>query len=149
MNKQIKKIIATLCMGAMALSITPTTVMAETIITDGQVNIAEVSPRMQYIRDIVRLLAISGNTATVSASTEGYANEATKAKIIVELQVKSGSNNWIPVKIWTEENDNYYVQLNDTHTVTKGNTYRLKVTATVWVGSLSETQIVYGTEKTA
>jgi len=150
MKTKIKKVIATICVGTMALSLTPVTAMAETItVSDGQLTVSEISPRMQYIHDVTCTFGFTGTVASVIASVDGYVNQATKAKIIAELQVNTSGDNWIPVKIWTVTEDNYRAEVDETYAATAGNTYRVKVTATVWEGSLSETQTMYTSEKTA
>lgn len=52
-------------------------------------------------------------------------------------------SNWIPVKIWTVAEDSYMAKVKESYTITKGNTYRVKATMTVWEGSQSETQTFY------
>lgn len=149
MNYKMKKAVASICMGAAVLTLTPAVSMAETatIFANDQQESA-IAPYMLYIRDSSANLSISGTTATVDCDLYGNPASATKTKIIAELQVKSGSN-WIPVKIWTESADNYRMSIEESYTVTKGNTYRVKASVTVWEGSLSETQTVYSGEKTA
>lgn len=55
----------------------------------------------------------------------------------------------MPVKIWTDTQDNYKAYVDESYPVTKGHTYRVKTTVTVWEGSQSETQYLYSAEKTA
>ena len=74
--------------------------------------------------------------------------DATRAKVIAELQVKNGSS-WIPVAIWTEDQYNYKVRLVETHDVVKGHTYRVKGTFMVWEGSAYETEYDFSDEITA
>lgn len=139
---------ATICVGAAVLTLAPAASWAEpAVIPVNNLQQAESAPFMLYIRDAKSNLNISGTTATVTASVTGALNSATKAKVIAELQVKSGSN-WLPVKIWTVTENSYKASINETYSVTKGNTYRVKATVTVWEGTPSETQTVYSNEKT-
>ena len=105
-------------------------------------------PMMTYIVDYTIDFGISGNTATVDVMVNGNALDATRAKVIAELQVKSG-NNWIPVAIWTDDQDNYKASVYETHDVVDGHTYRVKGTFMVWEGNAYETEYDYTDEVTA
>ncbi len=148
MNSKMKKTAATVCLGAAVLALTPAVSMAETAMkpVNAQTENA-ISPYMLYIRQTTSVLSISGTTATVDCSTLGVVGEATKAKIIAELQVKNGS--WTTVETWTDTQNSYRASVYETYSVTKGKTYRVKATATVWEGSQSEIQTVFSNEKTA
>lgn len=147
MYTKSKKLLATICMGAMVLTSVPAVAMATT--ADNSVNQQEneLMPCMTYIQRTGCTLVISGTTAKINCSLTGISS-STKAKIIAELQVKNGTN-WIPVKIWTETQDGDEISVDESYSVTKGNTYRVKATVTVWEGSQSETQNLYSSEKTA
>ena len=143
MNQKMKKTIATMCMGAAVLTLTPAVSWAETAVNPlNNLQESSISPYMLYIKDSTCNLNISGSTATVNCSVEGDIDSATKAKVIVELQVKNGSS-WIPVKIWTVEENDYMAKVKESHTINTSNTYRVKATVTVWEGSQSETQTLY------
>lgn len=149
MNPKMKKTIATMCMGAAVLTLTPAVSWAETAVNSlNNQQESMISPYMRYIEGADYSLKITGNTAKVECSVSGNTDTATKAKVIAELQVKNG-NSWIPVEIWTVTENSDYAEVSETHTVTSGNTYRVKATMTVWEGSLSETQTFYTNEKTA
>jgi len=107
-----------------------------------------VAPMMTYIDDYWLSISIDGNTANVEASVDGDVLYATRTKVIAELQVKSG-NNWIPVAIWTADEDFYTARIDETHDVVDGHTYRVKGTFMVWEGSASETEMSYTDEITA
>ena len=148
MDKKFQKAVATVCMGAAVLTLTPAVSMAETAflsVNNQEENI--ITPYMMYIRGLESDLIISGTTATVDCYVKGTNGQATKAKVIVELQLKSGSS-WLPVKTWTVTENGYEAEVYDSYTVKSGNTYRVKTTGTVWVGSQSETQYAYSAEKT-
>lgn len=149
MNSKMKKTAAIVCLGAAVLALTPAVSMAETAMksVNAQTENA-ISPYMLYIRQTTSVLSISGTTATVDCSTLGVVGEATKAKIIAELQVKNGSS-WTTVETWTDTQNSYRASVYETYSVTKGKTYRVKATATVWEGSQSEIQTVFSNEKTA
>lgn len=148
MNKKVQKAVATVCMGMAVLTLTPAVSMAETAATPVHAQQESISPYMLYIKFIESDLIISGTTATVDCCVEGVRGQATKAKVIAELQVKNGSS-WIPVKIWTVTENDCEASVYDSYTVKSDNTYRVKTTGTIWVGSQSETQYVYSAEKTA
>lgn len=143
-----KKIAITLLLVSTALLVPVTSMAAVSDIPDAQQTI-EVMPRMTYIVSWKNGLNITGTTATVDCWVDGHVNTATKAKVIAELQVKSGENNWVPVAIWTDTQNDYEAAVYETKTVTEGNTYRVKATFTVWEGSQSETHISIGDERTA
>ena len=107
-----------------------------------------VVPMMTYIVDYTIGFSITGSTARVEADVDGDVLDATRTKVIAELQVKSG-NNWIPVAIWTADEDFYTAEVDETHDVVKGHTYRVKGTFMVWEGSASETVYDYSDEITA
>ncbi|MBQ5707666.1 MAG: hypothetical protein IIV69_05260, partial [Peptococcaceae bacterium] len=89
------------------------------------------------------------HNATISDLLGGeYFIDATRAKVIAELQVKSG-NNWIPVAIWTADENFYTAEVYETHDVVKGHTYRVKGTFMVWEGSAYETEYSFSDEITA
>jgi hypothetical protein len=62
--------------------------------------------------------------------------------------VKNGSS-WIPVAIWTADEDFYTAEVYETHDVVKGHTYRVKGTFMVWEGSAYETEYSFSDEITA
>lgn len=143
MKNNLRKVIATVLLSSMALMLVPTISMAgnvEEFTIEQQEN--EISPRFTYIVDAETDLILDGTTATVDCWVAGHVNTATKAKVIAELQVKSGSN-WIPVAIWTDTQNAFKASVYETKTITEGNTYRVKATYTVWEGDQSETRIFY------
>ncbi|MBO4948732.1 MAG: hypothetical protein J6C83_05255 [Peptococcaceae bacterium] len=107
-----------------------------------------VSPRMIYISDYSVTFGIPNCVADVDVEVNGDVLKATKSKVIAELQVKNGSS-WIPVAIWTAEDDDYDARVHETHDVVKGHTYRVKGTFMVWEGSAYETEYDYSDEITA
>jgi len=107
-----------------------------------------ITPRLTYIVDAEASLAIDGTTATVDCWVKGQYLDATKAKVIAELQLKSG-NSWIAYETWVNTQNGYRADVDETKTVTKGHTYRVKATVTVWEGSQSEELILFTDEMTA
>ena len=148
MRENTKKVIATICMGAVALTSMPAVSYAETAVGSIKQTEAEIMPRMQYIVDAYCNLNITNGVASVESWVLGDSVDATKAKVIAELQVK-GSGGWTPVAIWTDTQNDYRASVEESKSVTKGNTYRVKATVTVWEGSKSETQYVYSGEEKA
>lgn len=98
-----------------------------------------VMPCLTYIADTKTTLSISGDTATVDCWVNGHVLDATKAKVIAELQVKNSATNWIPVAIWTDTQNAFKASVYETKTINPNNIYRVKATYTVWEGSQSET----------
>ncbi len=149
MKKSIRKFLAAVLVVSTMLILAPTVSMAETAvepITSQQEN--EIMPRFTYIADALCDLEINGTTATVDCWVAGQYGEATKAKVIAELQVKNGSS-WLPVAIWTDTQDNYKASVKEDKSVVTGHTYRVKATFTVWEGSQSEERIFFTNEVTA
>ncbi len=147
MNKNLKKIVATFCMGTMTFSVMPAVAMAERTIPFSFSQDELIAPYMQYIDLAYCQLTIDEEMATVEGYVAGDYYNATKAKVIAELQVKNGSD-WIPVAIWTVTEDGDTARVDETHSIVSGHTYRAKATVTVWEGSASETQVVYSDEMT-
>ena len=128
---KMRKVVAMLCLLAVAI------VPCQAVFASEPVQ-HEVNPRMTYIMDYSIDFGVSGNTAYVDAMVNGHVLDATKAKVIAELQVKSG-NSWIPVAIWTDEQNYYKARVIEEHSVVSGHTYRVKGTFMVWEGSAYET----------
>ncbi|MBR5321507.1 MAG: hypothetical protein IKU41_06670 [Clostridia bacterium] len=146
MNQKTKKLVASICMGAAVLTSVPAVSWADTAVESINERNYEVAPCMMYIADANSSLSVSGTTATVNCWVEGNIG-ATKAKVVAELQMKSGST-WVTVGTWTDIQNSDEASVKASKAVTKGNTYRVKATVTVWEGSQSETQTVYSSEKT-
>jgi len=142
MTNEMRKIISLFCMLVMLL------VPCQTILASEADTEYSVAPMMTYINDYLIAFSINDGVADVEVEVTGYPLETTRAKVIAELQVKSG-NNWIPVAIWTDDQDNYEAWVDETHDVVDGHTYRVKGTFMVWEGSASETEISYSDEITA
>ena len=148
MKSMMKKTVAAICLSAVVLTSAPAVSLAETAVE--QINQQEngIAPHMTYISEARCALSISGTTATVDCWVKGDVFDATKTKVIAELQVKNGSN-WIPTGIWTDTQDGFKAHVNETKSVVIGHTYRVKATVTAWEGDQSETQIIFTDERTA
>ena len=142
MNKKMRKLVALICMLSMLLVPCQAVFASETDVE------YPVAPMMTYIGDYWLSISIDGTTAYVEASVDGDVLDATRAKVIAELQVKNGSS-WIPVAIWTADEDFYTAEVYETHDVVKGHTYRVKGTFMVWEGNAYETEYDYTDEITA
>ena len=138
----MRKLVVLFCLLAMML------IPCQAVFAAEQDMETQISPRMTYIVDYSIDFGITGTTATVDAVVNGNLLDATRAKVIAELQVKNG-NSWIPVAIWTADEDFYTAEVYETHNVVKGHTYRVKGTFMVWEGSASETEYSFSDEITA
>ena len=137
------RFIATLLMiCCILLTVMPTMALAETGYLSENSK-ATIMPRWTYILAVEGGLDINGSTAAVDCWVEGHYTRATKTKIIAELQVKNSETNWIPVAIWTDTQNAYRAAVDETKTINPDNTYRVKITATVWEGSQSETTTLF------
>lgn len=140
----MKKSIVTAIVCSMMLIMFPMTSMASGTIVNEVKNVeGQVTPRWSYIVDTWTDLGVSGDTATVNCWVKGNVSTATKAKAIVELQVKNSATNWIPVAIWTDTQDDFMAYVYESKEINPDNTYRVKATYTVWEGTQSETTTVY------
>lgn len=147
-KRTLRKIAAVTCLSAAVVTLLPAASMAEAAAPVSYQQESSIAPYMLYIADSRCSLSISGTTATVSSSVEGDSFDATKAKVVAELQEKSGSS-WSTIATWTDTQNAYKASVKQTKAVTAGKTYRVKATVTVWEGSLSETQTLYSAERTA
>lgn len=143
MVNRAKKAAAAVCLGAVVLTSVPAVAaMATAVEPVTQQAESGIAPYMLYIVDANCTLSISGTTATVNAWVIGDDFDATKAKVVAELQEKDGSS-WITIATWTDTQNVYRASVNKTRSITSGKTYRVKATVTVWEGSASETQTIY------
>ena len=142
MNKKVKKIVALFCLLAMMLVPCQAVFAAETDVE------YPVAPVMNYIADYSIDFGISNGEARVGVEVNGDVEYATRAKVIAELQVKNGSS-WIPVAIWTADEDFYTAEVYETHDVVEGHTYRVKGTFMVWEGDAYESEYDFSDEITA
>lgn len=142
MMNNAKKAAAAVCLGVVVLTSVPAVAMAATAEPITQQTESGIAPYMLYIVDARCTLSISGTTATVNAWVIGDDFDATKAKVIAELQEKDG-NSWTSIATWTDTQNGNYASVDKTKSITRGKTYRVKATVTVWEGSASETQTIY------
>lgn len=133
-----KKQIAIMLVCMLLLAICPNGAFAED----------EIMPRLSYIVSADNELAIQNGVAKVDCWVKGQYGDATKAKVIAELQLKSGGS-WIAYGTWVDTQNDYEASVYETKSVTAGNTYRVKATFTVWEGSQSETVVMFTDEITA
>lgn len=148
MKNMMKKTVAAICLSAAVLISVPAVSLAETAVEPANQQESGIAPHMTYIVEARCALSVSDDIATVDCWVKGDVLEATKTKVIAELQVKNGSN-WIPTAIWTDTQDGFKAHVNETKSVVIGHTYRVKATVTAWEGSQSETQTIFTDEMTA
>ncbi len=149
MSQKMRRILAISCLSSFAVTSTPVMALAETpVIPEITFQEGEITPYMTYIVDTMCSFTIDNGVATVDCWVKGDYLDATKSKVIVELQVKSGSG-WLPVGLWTDTQNDYMAWVTESQSVTEGQVYRVKFTVTVWEGSQSETKTFFTSEKTA
>lgn len=144
-NKKMRKIIAIVLLSSMAIIGGTSSALAEEGIISENI---QIEPRLTYIAAANTGLTIDNEVATVDCWVKGDYYEATKAKVIAELQLKSG-NNWMAYGTWTDTQNDFEACVYKTKAVTEGHTYRVKATYTVWEGSQSEELVVFSDEVTA
>ena len=144
----VKRTIATALLCCMTVGMVPTIAMAENVGTENFQEIMMATPRLTYIAGAETDLTIINGTAIVDCWVKGNVLDATKAKVIAELQLKSGSS-WMAYGTWTNTQNDYEAYVYQTKSVKAGQTYRVKATYTVWEGSQSETIVVFSDEVTA
>lgn len=106
----------------------------------------DITPYFLYIKGQDCILDISGRTAYINAWVSGQTSVATKCKVRAELQEKASAYAWTLVDSWTDQQNGDWAEVDETASVTPGNTYRVKVTVTVWAGSQSESKTFYSNE---
>lgn len=149
MSQKMRKVLAISCLSSFAITSVPVMALAEeSIVPQTTLQENEITPYLTYIVDSMCDLAIKNSTATVDCWVKGHYSDATKAKVIAELQLKNGSS-WLPVGLWTDTRDEHMAWVYETKSITKGQIYRVKSTVTVWEGSQSETLTIYTDEVTA
>lgn len=111
-----------------------------TVVTNNS-EYTEISPKYIAIITPDKNLSISSGKATCYGYTKTQGNY--KAKVKVELQ-KSGST-WTTIKSWEKTSTNSSATVNETYSVTKGYSYRLKTThyALNSSGSIVESTVKY------
>lgn len=142
-----RKTVSIALLGALVVTATPMPSMAQT--WENEKNRQEnntIQPRLAYIVSTMNGFGIDNGVAEIDCWVTGDVLDATKTKVIAELQVKNG-NSWIPVKIWTDTQNDYRASVYEHYTVNPNNTYRVKATFYVWEGSQSESLIVISNEK--
>lgn len=143
------KVKVTVFISCLLLLAVPTVVLADEPITLNDTQQSSIiAPRLTYINDAETVLSINNGIATVDCWVNGNVLTATKAKVIAELQLKSG-NSWIAYGTWTETANAFTASVYESKSVKTGQTYRVKATYTVWEGSQSETIVVFSDEVTA
>ncbi len=147
--KKRKRILAAMLVIMMTMMLVPSTALAEENMNLGKFQEASlVTPRLTYIDSAEADLTIDNGVAIVDCWVNGDMFTATKAKVIAELQLKSG-NSWMAYGTWTDIQNDYEAWVYETKSVKAGQTYRVKATVTVWEGSQSEELILFTDEMTA
>lgn len=82
-------------------------------------------------------LSISGNVATINASVRGKASTVKKCSMKVELQEKVGVL-WITKSSWNVDGVGNELSVSKSANVSEGQSYRVRVTSTVYTESGSE-----------
>lgn len=92
-------------------------------------------------------LSISSGTATASAKITGNAGAVTEIEVYTYLQQKNGGS-WETVGRWYDTTTASSLTVNETMSVAKGYTYRVKAEYIVYAGSAREDFVKYSAEKT-
>lgn len=117
-KRTLQKIAAITCLSASVVTLLPTASMAEAVAPVSYQQETGIAPYLLYIMDSRCTLGISGTTATITSWVEGDF-DATKAKVVAELQVKSGSS-WSSVATWTDTQYSEYASVKQTKSITAG-----------------------------
>ena len=150
MSRKSKKLISAILLSGVIMCGCPGISMARTCdVNSVQSNMSIINPRLTYIVDTECDFSIVGGKAIADCWVKGDISDATKSKVIVELQLESGANNWIAYATWVDTQNSFRAAVKESKTVTTGQTYRVKATYTVWEGSQSETIVVFSDEVTA
>ncbi len=108
----------------------------------------DVIPLMDYIAQAKGNLYIDASgTATVLCSVYGYQGTTTRVEISAKLQqYKNGA--WSTIQTFTAESDSHRTSLSETHSVTKGYSYRVQATIKAYSGSSVESRTVTSSSAT-
>jgi hypothetical protein len=93
-------------------------------------------------------LTISGSTATCS-STVIAPSGTTSIRGTFQLQRRNTNGTWTTVRTWNSSSNNSILTWSGTNAVTSGNTYRLRVVATVVRNGVTESATVFSAERRA
>ena len=141
MRKKSKKVVVAILCGLLILTIHVQTGIA----SDSNLAIEEEisTAKWSYTRLTKTGLTISSaGKATCLASITGYPGTTTKVEINMYLQqLKNGS--WTNVSSWSKTFNTYTGTLENTKTVTKGYSYRVKVSYYAYSGTKKENIVAY------
>ena len=93
--------------------------------------------RYTLIGNLTCSISITGNTAALSARVSAGSSAVTDCEMTLELQEKVAFI-WITRSTWTQSSHSNSLSMNQQTSVSSGKTYRLKVKATVYSASSSE-----------
>ena len=98
----------------------------------------DASPAYTYASEVYAKLSVKSGVATAEGRVEPW-NSSYKTSVNVELQKKDGSS-WVKVASWSGTNSAGAASASGTKSVAKGYSYRVYITAKVYVsGVLKET----------
>lgn len=104
-----------------------------------------VQPRYSYAYSVNAGLIISGQQAQSTANIVGYHGTTTRIKTKITLQ-KKGLLSWSNVTSWSDDVYDYVASYGYHYGPLSSGTYRVKVEATVYAGSASETITDYSSQ---
>lgn len=119
---------------------------AESNVTAPSAEQYSISPYMNYIAQANGTLYINSNSvATVDCDVYGYQGTTTRVEINANLQqYKSGR--WVTIKTFTAASNSHRTSLSETHSISKGYSYRVQATIKAYSGSSVETRTVTSSE---
>ena len=105
-----------------------------------------ISPYMNYIAQANGTLYINSNgVATVDCDVYGYQGTTTRVEISANLQqYKSGR--WVTIKTFTAASNSHRTNLSETHSISKGYSYRVQASIKAYSGSSAESRTVTSSE---
>ena len=104
-----------------------------------------VQPRYNYTASVNAKLTISSQQANCTAGIVGFQGTTTRIKTKITLQ-KKGLLSWSNVTSWSNDVYNYKASYAYHYGPLDSGTYRVKVEATVYAGSASETITQYSSK---
>ena len=104
-----------------------------------------VQPRYSYTWSVAAGLTIKSQQATCSADIVGYSGVTTRIKTKITLQ-KKGLLSWSNVTSWSDDVYDDYSYNSYHYGPLSSGTYRVKVEATVYAGSASESITSYSSQ---
>jgi hypothetical protein len=123
-----------------------TAVPLQAVTAQSASNPIEIMPFWSNINSIVPSMTISSGTATCTVQVLGFSG-TTNISVATTLQRRNTNGTWTNVRTWNSSTANSFLTWSGTNAATAGNTYRLRIVATVTRNGTTETATVFSAER--